>query len=499
MRLRTTINWVAGLLGLMLLSLSCLRACTLSFVHDESMSYIYHVMPGIIGVIDFSVSNNHFLNSLLMLVSSTLIGNGEYALRTPNLLAHAFYIAGAFLLARKMASPPFALCIFLILNLNVLMLDFFSLARGYGLALGAMIWSLYFYLDGMEKAADQQRQVTRAVWCAWISVLANLSFLYFYIALVLVHLFLDAAACLRSAGDGTNKRLAGVLWSRNSFLVRHVLLLAISVFPMVLDMTRGDQFYYGGEKGFWVDTVPSVIAASGYSNFLGVNVSTTVMGIIAVTLFLSAVIPVMMYRAGLSDSAKRMGLLLLVTVACGIGVTLHHELFGTKLLLDRTALLFIPLFLVLLGACLSVLFTGGKTRLIAVILATLVAIFGAVHVAVAFNAKSSITWGYDANTRDMIEDLTAYHESGERQGKAVKLGISWVFEPTINYYRITRRLTWLGEVKMDGLRGDYDCFYYLPNDAGQVAGMNLVRVREYKPTRNVLAVRGDKRLFSPLD
>ena len=124
------------------------RAQGMVFTHDESFSYVYHVGASVQAIVQYNIgvapSNNHLLNTLLMKLAAAVFGVSELALRSPNLLAQWMYLLASFLILRRLSHPIVMLAGFIILNTNPLALDYFALARGYGLSLGFILLSLYF-------------------------------------------------------------------------------------------------------------------------------------------------------------------------------------------------------------------------------------------------------------------------------------------------------------------------------------------------------------------
>lgn len=131
--------------SLLLLGYTTLRAITVSFSWDESWTYIHHVLPGIYfqQVHDQMGGNHHLLNVWGMIFFHKLLGDSELALRLPNLLAHVIFVYATARLALCARSGPMAIATFLLLNMHPYLLDFFSLARGYGSACGWMMLSLW--------------------------------------------------------------------------------------------------------------------------------------------------------------------------------------------------------------------------------------------------------------------------------------------------------------------------------------------------------------------
>ena len=67
----------------------------------------------------------------------------------------------------------------------------------------------------------------------------------------------------------------------------------------------------------------------------------------------------------------------------------------------------------------------------------------------------------------MVTDLS---REVEKSGSppSVTLGITWLFEPTVNYYRLTRGLTWLNPVTRNGPSIAADYYYVMRDDLGRI-------------------------------
>src|SRR5262249_14140126 len=150
-----------------------------------------------------------------------------------------------------------------LLALNPFVLDFFSLARGYGLALACLMLSLY-----LLARAHEEKPARRCVIYGFLStlvaafaVLANFSFLAYYVPLVLVAAWLVGS-------DRSYRR-----FSRDRMVVAAGLLgggALFACFPLykLLLLRRAGELYFGGNTGFFSDTVEGLVRASAYSNTL---------------------------------------------------------------------------------------------------------------------------------------------------------------------------------------------------------------------------------------
>jgi len=173
-----------------------IRAGRVALTFDEAATYFNYIHRDVLSLFDFNVANNHFLNTVLTKLSSVILGNGEIALRLPNLIGYILFLAFSFLLLKKFASRWIALLGFLLMNLNPYLLDFFSLSRGYGLSLDLLAVSLYFFVSCFSKAVkgddSSLRDLSISLAAAAGAVLANFTLLIVYLSLAAV----AALACV---------------------------------------------------------------------------------------------------------------------------------------------------------------------------------------------------------------------------------------------------------------------------------------------------------------
>lgn len=175
------------LIIIVLLIYTVMRAKILSFTHDESLGY--YILHGIEHW--HKTANNHLLNTFLIGISKFVFGESEIALRFPNLFAHFLFMVMGCFIFRKVDNPVLVICGFLLLNLNLFMVDFFSLARGYGLSLGFMMASIYFFIEaGQSKYCKEQtkydKQLVFSFFFSALAVLSNFTLLIYHFALFIV-------------------------------------------------------------------------------------------------------------------------------------------------------------------------------------------------------------------------------------------------------------------------------------------------------------------------
>ena len=86
----------------------------------------------------------------------------------------------------------------------------------------------------------------------------------------------------------------------------------------------------------------------------------------------------------------------------------------------------------------------------------------------------------------MIQTLESTLRMNNDNSKTIKLGISWNFEPTINFYRETKGLKWLLPVDREGINKADDYFYIYGNELGLLKNCEYDIIKEYKSTNTLL-------------
>ena len=94
-------------------------------------------------------------------------------------------------------------------------------------------------------------------------------------------------------------------------------------------------------------------------------------------------------------------------------------------------------------------------------------------------------WRYDADTKKVLSDLEIQVKNSEKTH--VKLGVIWLFEPTSNYYRATKKYEWLDKVTMDNYKNlDYDYYYLADSSMSFIKAHNLSIIKHYPLSNSYL-------------
>jgi hypothetical protein len=427
------LTWALLLAGsVALVAASAYRAATFPFTHDESLSFaIFTWEPRW-----RTTANHHPLNTVLMQACHAVFGDAPLSLRTPNLLALALYLGSVLALLRRVAHPLTRFAGFALLALNPFVLDFFFLARGYGLALAFLMLAL---------ALLEPRTAALSAIAAAVAVVANYAFLNAFVPLLAAVLWmvrrnLRVAIPLAVAGAGS---LAVLGWQ-------------------VRALQRGGDLHFGGESGFFSDTLVSLARCSLYSTDVPPAQAVAIGAIVllAVALLLGC-------RDGMAL------FVLLGSVAMAIG---NHYVFGARYPIERGALYSVPLY----GAALVLALRETK-RATLVISGALVLLLSA-HFARTFDPRRCYTWQYDAHNADALRIVAA----DRRGGRQVKLGASWRLEPSLNFYRVTEKYDWLVPIpRSRGIPPGADYVYAFRPDAEKLREQTVV-LAWYPDTETVL-------------
>jgi uncharacterized membrane protein len=162
--------------GLIAFCYIILRAIILGITYDEVWTINVFVQHSFMHILNYTPSdaNNHIINTLLIKLFYAFGNKSLFVARLPNVLAFAMYLYFGYKLTYKYFSPLLGLSCFLLLLLNPFLLDFFSIARGYGLSLSFLLASIYFTLNYFFDR--NSLNVWKALVFAALAVLSNFKY-----------------------------------------------------------------------------------------------------------------------------------------------------------------------------------------------------------------------------------------------------------------------------------------------------------------------------------
>lgn len=426
-------HWVIGSIALLLTVYTVVRACTVSFTWDESFTFMHHVSKGKFfqDTFDGMGANHHLLNVWTTWLSMKLFGDGEFALRLPNLVAHFLYLYGSARIALRAPSAVLAVTAFILLNAHPYLLDFFSLARGYGIANGCIMMSLWCMWRCCSDGETTAR-VGRTVCWAALAALANTMALNFLMAIVAVFL-------VRWAGR-IRKEGAAALMSR--ILVLTVLTgaaLAL-ILPTTLAMSKGGSLHMGCDR-VWEGSVATFGEKFLYHTYYGSD-PLTIMGwfLVVLAIWIGIAVWRSVVRKRWSESGpflSGLGVLAAVVVIMAV----QHYALGIPWPRARTALYMLPLVLfTVVASLITPTFKRWQTAAVATLFCAPVL----VHMAGCWNMVYAIEWKGSGELRRMLALLDADRAPLSRMRPVLMLATGAESIGAIPYYVKTRDLHWLG-------------------------------------------------------
>ena len=477
---------LSALVAISLFVYTLYRALYLSFVHDESLTY--SILFG--NKVFEESANNHLLNTALMRYILTNTGrDDEGLLRLPNVLSFILYAFAAYKITARMPQNSLKIYGYLLLLLNPFILDFFSLARGYGLSLGLMMASIYFLL----KIWDNPKVLLYHIFFGVSSigvVYANFTLLIFYLA-----------AMLWWVGIGLSKRGFRKLLKIESHRILGLIYVSIVAFhgvilyqilPFLFMLKNKGGLYAGGNKGMIKSLVESNIVCLLYEQDLVLPAFILNSLVVVVILgFIGSIITGVL-KIKKPDETLLFPFLLVI---CCIIPFLQRELMGILYPIERTAVFYYPLW-VLCVVFLSIdTLIALKIHRYAVGILTVLMVVNFIKTA---NLTHTHTWSYDAHSKEMMLSLKALKED-KKLSDTTKMGVTWLFEPSTKvYYRPKLQYSWLHitNITSNGLETknvqQYKLFYITEEEATQAMFKNTYEtVQSFKDTKTVLLMRKD--------
>jgi hypothetical protein len=448
------------------------RAWVLSFTHDESLSYFSSVQQSLSAVLlsHGTDSNNHPLNTVAMKVSEAVLGQSEVALRWASVVAFVVYVVSLVVLLRRVERRSLRALGLALAVASPYVLDFFSLARGYGLALALVAASALFTLDFAERPTAGR--AAAATGFAAAAAVANFSTLTYVLAVLGV---IVVAVGVPARTGPTGAALARIAAAVSLPVLAVVLLVVV---PLLRLRSEG-ELYFGGERGFWRDTVYSLVDSTLYRR------GWDVLAALLVVLVAAAVVggAIAALRAIARRTLPPHAAAFLLLAIPGLVSVAQHFAVGTRFLLERTALFFVPLFAIWLALAADAVARRPRFAAAVTTGAVVITVAACVNLVSAANLSYVLDWRYDATTERVVSGLAG--TPGEP--RPVALGVSFLFDPTTRFYRETR-FHWLPECPSpDCLAQRADYYYVIGPDVALVRSRGARVLKVYATSGGVLA------------
>lgn len=477
------IKFITAGLSLAILLYVVFRAINLSITHDEAFTFTRYVNHSYAEIVTYQTGNilpnNHILNTVCQKFFSEIFGPQEFVLRLGNILCCVVFLFVAYGFSRQLTGI-IALCSFVILTVHPYVLDFMGLSRGYGMAFTFMLLSLYCFFRSIKKdfnPGDFSLGLLAVILAIW----ANFSLLNYLLVVSPLFLLVQIIYSNRQTRPDWLRRF---ILNTAAFIFSCVVLLITIYGPLKIILDR--KLLFGGEKGFWSDTVISLCERLGYEAGYMRYWMIFLQGLILVILSGAFVQIIYTIRTRRRDASDLFLLFLfLLTLGLSFASIAQFHFMGSYFPKERLALSFIPPFMLLIIFLFkSIDLNQGKKIAVFNLFPILLAIVFMAHMLISANVSYVLDWKYDANTKAIALDIEAINDN-------INLGAHPLFEPALNFYRQTKQLTKYTEVHHDGYRkaGDYNYFVIPEEDRQKIDNDSLSVIKEYIPGRTILAYK----------
>ncbi|MCW3126330.1 MAG: hypothetical protein JWO03_1988, partial [Bacteroidetes bacterium] len=227
------------------------KAICIPITFDESAASIYYPKFSVGEIIRYPSSwpSNHILNTLAIKASESIWGIEPWNVRLPNMISFVLFFVVMYLIAQRYFSrSPLLFCLpFAVVLGNPFLIDFFSMARGYGISNMFMVCSVFCMLR--HTATYRQRWYFAAIIFSMLAAYANFTLLIFWVAANGLLVMIQIARWLRH-----ERTLFGLLLDILFTTVLAGGFLALCYTPLY-KMQSTNQFIYWSKVGFFHDTL----------------------------------------------------------------------------------------------------------------------------------------------------------------------------------------------------------------------------------------------------
>lgn len=447
-------RWFAFTIGISIFIYVLSRAINLSITHDEVGTTDVLQIP----VWDvmfsercFQSANNHVLNSLLMKLSAALFGTSELALRLPNVLSYIFFFLGSYIVVCKSTSDNYLrICGIIILNTVLYQLDFFSLARGYGLANSFEMFSLgmlFLYFD-----KQQMNSLFYTFLFAALAVYANFTWLLFFVGLWVTFNFMIIIQA-RNLGNSIRQII-----KLNIIPFGFSVLLTCLCYKPISILKHQDEFRWGAVSLSESLRIFSNDILYRTENIISPYIRNVILLIIILSLITTCLL--LYKKQKWSDKGNAFIVAISSLMLIIISATIcQHYILGTQYIDGRKATLYFSLVMSILFLLLV------QFKKLSIVLSYLLAFSISVlciwHFFEYKNNQSVREWWFDGGSREIATYIVEHPVDGN-----CNTAIHWKYYPSILFYNqfvYNSKIKQL--VKFDEINSSEDfAYYYVEGD-----------------------------------
>ncbi|HOY13091.1 MAG TPA: hypothetical protein PLY70_08125 [Saprospiraceae bacterium] len=399
--------------GLVLFIIAVYRASTLSMTHDESSSILRLLHENnfthLFSDKEWLTANNHWLNTLSFQIFYQVFGMNELALRMGSVLMMPIYTYAIYFIFKKMDVDFYIQILGVgLLMTNAILLDYFSLARGYAMSITFMLTAICFALKYLENQ-DNKILLGFAVslLLSTMSIFSNIIFFFVFSGAL------------------------GIILLRSKKLTKSFFIILLGVFVLMVILTYIPlQTLSKAEEFKWGTNTLMESFQSYFTSFVHHQkylFSPDVLIGIFMTIILMAVVSSFMHFFQNSNTLKEQ---FFIFIGLSFTIFMFGMIFAKIVLkanypIDRKCLIYLP-FIGLLITLYADLYLNKSLK---IILGILIGGFLIVHSYHSINKNSTWEWWYDTYTKELVAEL-----ENRTSDAPLKVNSHWMFHPTLDFY-----------------------------------------------------------------
>ncbi|MBI1782283.1 MAG: hypothetical protein HYR66_13110 [Sphingobacteriales bacterium] len=412
--------------GLALAGYIAIRIFTVGITHDEPQTCLTYAQFSIWDIITNRNhdNNNHVFHTLLVKLFSSIFGTHQWSVRIPNFIGFIlYYVAAAGLLKKIISNKWFLLASVLFVTTNPFLLDFFGLARGYGLACGIMMVSVFFAVSYIE--TNTLKHLSLSLFFGVLATYTQFTIINYFASLLIFFgiyfLFIHKQPL-----------------SHWLSCIVSVVLLTVLIYKPVKELLIHNEVPNWGQNNFVKDTVDTLVRGLNYNNgVFFISRHQTISWLLSAGV-MGGVASLLVYFKNLKEKKYQQLLLSAILLLGSVLMTvLQNKLFNTPYLITRTAIFFFPL------TAIFILISLNYVALQKSFFGVLILILGTgslIHFIRNANTSSAFEWPFNKNESRVICYLRKKHESAKA---SISLNCHWHFFPALDFYKRTENLDWL--------------------------------------------------------
>jgi hypothetical protein len=423
-------RFTSAALVCVLLALVIYRAKTQSFTIDEAFTFNQYIDRPFTEFFFNYDASNHFLHTLLTKFVRYSLGTSELVLRLISLAGALLYFVAVRRLCLMASGAGWihvigvaALC------LNPLVLDFMVAARGYGLAVALLLWSVYYSLRWLGEGGEE-KLIWRAGFAAGLSVAAHLTML------------IPAAALGATLISTSVYRGRRSVWAVIDRFGGPAIIVPFLFAILPLAKAKPENFYYGSATlieavaSIWDQSYRGGWLAPQYLREAALPAVFVLMSVVSVAVLAAHL------RKNWSDFAASLFVFTALPLSLSLAaLTVMNRVFQVPFPLGRSGLYLFPLFFFAMLSGSALMLRGTPALRFVGFCGAAALAFSALVFIAHLNLRYFAEWRFDASTNRLI-DAIANAQKAKPYDKFSVAG-SAQYENSLKYYRKRRKLHYM--------------------------------------------------------